>query len=253
MESKFKLPTEVIELPSKGLLYPEENPLSKGTIEMKYMTTKEEDILTNQNYIRQGIVIDKLLQSMIVSDVNFEDLLIGDKDAIMIAARILGYGKDYTVLYEDPLTGDTQQYAVDLTTLKDKVLHKDLKKAKGVNEFAFTLPHSRTDITFRLMTHGLDKQIDKELAGLKKINPNVAAEMSTRLKYIITSAGGSRDQKDIREFVDNYLLAIDSRALREHMAELTPGIDLTYTFEKDGYVEEGVDLPIGVDFFWPKS
>lgn len=253
MEPKFKLPTELVELPSKGLLYPEESPLSKGTVEMKYMTTKEEDILTNQNYIRQGIVIDKLLQSMIVTDINFDELLIGDKDAIMIAARILGYGKDYVVLYEDPITGDTQQYPVDLTTLQDKPLAKQLQKAKGVNEFAFTLPHSKTEITFRLMTHGLDKQIDKELAGLKKINPNVAAEMSTRLKYIITSAGGSRDQKDIREFVDNYLLAMDSRALREYMAELTPGIDLTYTFEKDGYVEEGVELPIGVDFFWPKS
>lgn len=253
MESKFKLPTEVIELPSKGLLYPKENPLSKGTIEMKYMTTKEEDILTNQNYIRQGIVIDKLLQSMIVSDINFDDLLIGDKDAIMVAARILGYGKDYVVSYEDPLTGENQNYAVDLTLLKDKPLSPELQKAQGVNEFTFTLPHSKTDITFRLMTHGLDKQIDKELAGLKKINPNATAEMSTRLKYIITSAGGSRDQKDIREFVDNYLLAIDSRALREYMAELTPGIELTYTFEKDGYVEEGVDLPIGVDFFWPKS
>lgn len=253
MEPKFKLPTEVVDLPSKGLLYPEESPLSKGTIEMKYMTTKEEDILTNQNYIRQGIVIDKLLQSMIVTDVNFDDLLIGDKDAIMVAARILGYGKDYTVTYEDPMTGDTQQYTVDLTTLADKPLAKQLQKAKGVNEFAFTLPHSKTEVTFRLMTHGLDKQIDKELAGLKKLNPNLSAEMSTRLKYVITSAGGSRDQKDIREFVDNYLLAMDSRALREYITELTPGIDLTYTFEKDGYVEEGVELPIGVDFFWPKS
>ena len=109
--SEFKMPTETIELPSKGLLYPESNPLSSGTIEMKYMTAKEEDILTNQSYIKQGIVIDKLVQSLIVSDVNYDDLLIGDKDAILVAARILGYGKDYEFNYMG------ESYVVDLTTL----------------------------------------------------------------------------------------------------------------------------------------
>src|SRR6056300_1721254 len=96
---EFSLPTETIELPSKGLLYPEGHPLSSGTIEMKYMTAKEEDILTNQNYIRQGLVIDKLLQSLIVTDVDYNDILIGDKNAVMLAARILSYGKDYEFTY----------------------------------------------------------------------------------------------------------------------------------------------------------
>ena len=96
---KFKFPTETIELPSQGLLYAESSPLSTGRIEMKYMTAKEEDILTNQNYLRQGTVVDKLLQSMIVTKINYEDLLVCDKDAIMIAARILGYGKDYSYNY----------------------------------------------------------------------------------------------------------------------------------------------------------
>ena len=96
-QTKFSLPTETVELPSKGLLYPKENPLSSGTIEMKYMTAKEEDILSNQNYIRQGVVFDKLLQSLIVSKVNYDDLTIGDKNAVLIAARILGYGKDYQI------------------------------------------------------------------------------------------------------------------------------------------------------------
>ena len=85
--AEFKLPTEIVELPSKGLIYPEDNPLSSGKIEMKYMTAKEEDILSNQAYIEKGIVIDKLLQSLIVSDINYNDLVIGDKNAIMIAAR----------------------------------------------------------------------------------------------------------------------------------------------------------------------
>src|SRR5210317_2128496 len=98
--AEFKLPTETILLPSKGLLYPENSPLSKGEIEMKYMTAKEEDILTNSNYINNGTVIDKLLQSLIVTkDVDYNQLLIGDKNAIMIAARVLAYGKDYTITY----------------------------------------------------------------------------------------------------------------------------------------------------------
>ena len=99
--SEFKFPSETVELPSRGLVYPESNPLSSGTVEMKYMTAKEEDILTNQNYIKDGTVLDRLLKSLILSKINYEDLIVGDKNAIMVAARILGYGKDYTFKYED--------------------------------------------------------------------------------------------------------------------------------------------------------
>jgi hypothetical protein len=95
-ENKFKFPTEVVELPSKGLIYPKDNPLSSGKVEMKYMTAKEEDILTNQNYIQKGIVLDKLIESLIVSKINYNDIITGDKNALLIASRVLGYGKDYT-------------------------------------------------------------------------------------------------------------------------------------------------------------
>jgi hypothetical protein len=164
-ENKYKFPTEIVELPSKGLLYSEDNPLSSGKIEMKYMTAKEEDILTNQNYIRQGTVIDKLLQSMIVSKINYDDLLVADKDAIMISARILGYGKDYVFTYNG------EEVTVDLTTMKEKLLDESLVKTPRVNEFQFTLPHSGNEISFRLLTHGDDKKIEQELDGLKKIDP----------------------------------------------------------------------------------
>ena len=97
--AELKLPTEMVSLPSKGLLYPKESPLAKGEIEMKYMTAREEDILTNSNFIRQGTVIDKLLQSLIVTSFNYDDLLIGDKNAVLIAARVLGYGADYSFKY----------------------------------------------------------------------------------------------------------------------------------------------------------
>ena len=115
--AELKFPTEMVSLPSKGLLYPKENPLSSGQIEMKYMTAKEEDILTNANFIKNQTVIDKLLQALITSKVNFDDILIGDKNAILVAARILGYGKDYSIEYKG------QQQVIDLTTLKDKELN----------------------------------------------------------------------------------------------------------------------------------
>jgi len=244
---EFKLPTEVIDLPSKGLLYPEGTELAKGKIEMKYMTAREEDILTNQNFIKNGTVIDKLLQSMIVSEINYEDLLIADKDAIMIAARILGYGEQYSFNYLG------EENTIDLTELKDKEFDESLI-TQGTNEFHFELPYSKVNITFKLLTHGDEKKITRELEGLKKIKGNDVPEMSTRLKYIITSINGNREQKSIREFVDKYLLAKDSRALRDYIVKVSPGIDLKVTLTDSlGDVQEDVTLPIGVSFFWPES
>jgi hypothetical protein len=245
MESKFKLPTETVELPSKGLLYPEGHPLAGGTIEMKYMTAKEEDILTNQNYIKNGTVIDKLLQSLIVTEVSYDDLLVGDKNAIMLAARILSYGKDYEVILGD------KREVVDLSTFENKPLDETLFK-RGQNEFAYTLPHTGNQVTFKLLTHKDEKNIEQEVKGLQKINKDNIAEATTRLKYIITSINGSYEKKDVREFVDLGLLARDARALREEYNRVSPDIDLTVSFEQDG-VEKEATLPIGLNFFWPDA
>jgi hypothetical protein len=240
-ESKFKMPTEMVELPSKGLIYPEESELAKGVVEMKYMTAKEEDILTNQAYIKNGTVLDKLLKSLIVSPIDYNDLLIGDKNAIMIAARVLGYGSDYTFDYN----GETHK--VDLSVLENKPLNENLFVTR-TNEFTFTLPFSKNTITFKLLTHKDEQDISRELEGLKKINKDNSPELSTRLKHIITSIEGNRERKDIREFVDIALLAKDSRALREYIREIQPDVDLT--FFPDGS-ENRVSLPIGISFFWP--
>jgi hypothetical protein len=240
-ESKFKMPTEIVELPSKGLLYPEGTELTKGEIEMKYMTAREEDILTNQSYIKNGTVLDKLMKSLIVSKINFDDLLIGDKNAIMIAARILGYGSEYSFDYN----GEPQ--LVDLSEINNKPLDESLF-TNHVNDFAFTLPHSKNNITFKLLTHKDEQDITRELEGLKKINKDSSPESSTRLKYMITSVEGMREKKDIREFVDTALLAKDARALREYVKEIQPDVDLTF-FPSEG--SNRVNIPIGVSFFWP--
>ena len=239
--SEFKLPTETIELPSKGLLYPSDSPLSSGTIEMKYMTAKEEDILTNQSYIQNGTVLDKLLQSLIVTKISYDDLLIGDKNAIMIAARILGYGKDYKFMYRG------EEEVVDLSKIENAPLHEEVQKTKS-NEFAFTLPSSGNVVTFKLLTHGDEKKIEQETKGLTKINKNSSTTITTRLKHQILSINGETEKPKIREFVDNYLLAQDSRALRERIKELSPDVDLTF-FPENG--DNRVDVPIGLNFFWP--
>ena len=241
----FNLPTEVVELPSKGLLYPVDSPLASGKVEMKYMTAKEEDILTNQNYLRQGIAIDKLLQSMIVSPINYNDLLIGDRDALMLAARILSYGKDYSFFYKG------KEYPADLTTYQAKELDES-KYTAGTNEFTYSLPDTGNVLTFKLLTHGDEGKIDAEIKGLQKINQESSTQVTTRLKYIITSINGSREQKDIRDFVDNAFLAREARAFREHYSSLLPGIDYTTKVVVNG-VEEDVDLPIGLNFFWPDA
>lgn len=245
--NSFNFPTENVSLPSKGLLYPETNPLNSGKIEMYYMTARHEDILTNQNYIRDQIVIDKLLQAMIATKINYDDLLAGDKDAILLSARILGYGKDYEFSYAG------EEVSVDLTTLEEKFLDESLLKEKGKNEFEFKLPNTDNVITFRLLTHGDEKKIDAEIKGYKKINKNDNRELTTRLKYIIVSINGNYDTKTIREFVDNNFLASDSRAFREYYNRISPGINtkIKYTFS-DG-VEEDIDIPINVTFFWPDA
>jgi hypothetical protein len=243
--TEFNLPTETVDLPSKGLLYPQDHPLASGKVEMKYMTAKEEDILTNQNYITQGVVIDKLLQSLLVTKFDYNDLFIGDKNAILIASRILGYGTDYSFNFNGT------EHTVDLTTLDNKIIDETLF-TQGLNEFIYVLPHSNTNITFRLIDGHIEKKIDGEIKGLKKIYKNSAPELTTRLKHIITSVEGDSDVKAIRDFIDNYMLARDSKALRDYIREIQPDIDLKVNIEVNGDIQS-IELPMGINFFFPDA
>jgi len=237
----FNLPTETIELPSKGLLYPEGHPLSEGTIEIKYMTAKEEDILTNQNYIADGTVLDKLLKSLIITKFNYDDLVIGDKNAIMIAARILGYGAEYKFKYNGA------EETIDLSVIENKPLDESFY-TKGKNEFTFDLPASDNTITFKFLTHGDEVKISQELNGIKKLKKNESPELTTRLKHMITSINGDPEGKTIREFVDQAFLARDARAFREFIQKIQPDVDLTFF---PSTTTKSATLPIGINFFWP--
>ena len=247
-EEKRQFPTEVIDLPSKGHFYPKDNPLSSGQVEIKYMTAREEDILTSVNLIQKGLAIDRLLEALIVNpDINKKDILIGDKNAIMVAARVLGYGKEYVVDVED------EEVTIDLTTLKDKEV--DLSKyEKGKNEFPFTLPNSKRNITFKILTWGDDVSIDKELEALEKVGAEVKSEMTTRLKRRVTSVDGDNTPSVINNFVDNEFLSVDSLAFRQYADEITPDIDMTYKYVSsiDGEEKEIV-VPMTTQFFWPSA
>jgi len=251
MENKTIYPTEEVTLPSKGLVYPLDNPLSKGIVEMKYMTAKEEDILTNESYIKKGIVIDKLLKSLIVSPINYDDLILGDKNAILIASRVLGYGKEYTFKYPNT-RGEDEYHTIDLTEVKDKELDSKYLIEAHKNEFSFTLPVLKKELTFKLLTHGDERKISAELEGLKKINKEGSPELTTRLKYLIQSIDGDTDKKAIRDFIDNQLLARDARALREYLNLVQPDVDMIFDLEDSyGETQRGVRVPIGITFLWP--
>ena len=239
--SEFKFPTEEVELPSKGLIYSKDNPLSSGKVEMKYMTAREEDILSNQSYIQKGTVLDKLLDSLIIDkNINADDLIVGDKNALLIASRILGYGKDYEVKIKG------ESHTIDCSTLENKEFDESKFKA-GKNEFSYTLPSTDNVITYKLITGHDEKAINREIAGLKRLQKDASPELSTRLKHIILSVDEKEEKKDIRDFVDNYFLARDSRAFRDHIKNTQPDVNLSYILDNG----EEAEVPIGLNFFWP--
>jgi hypothetical protein len=245
--SNVSFPTEVIDLPSKGKFYPAGHPLASGQVELKYMTAKEEDILTSQNLIQKGIVLDKLIDSLIVTKgVTHEDFLIGDLNAVMVAARILGYGKDYELSITCPKCNSQQDHVVDLTEL-------DTKELSSESSLSFTLPASGKTVKLRLMTRKLEKEIEKELDGIRKLKLQIEPEASTRLRYIIAEVDGSADPKAIRDVVDNMLVK-DTRAIRDVYKTIAPDVEFESSFVcASCSYKETLPISLGINFFWPDA
>ena len=247
-KQEFKFPTEVIDLPSGGKCYPENSPLKSGKVEIKYMTAKEEDILTSQNLIKKGVVIDKLLNSLIMTKgVTSEELLIGDKNSLMVAARILAYGGEYTVEIQNPETLEKMQHTFDLTECQFKELPNDVDYSE--NRFELELPISKATITYKLLTGSDETNIAQQLKSLQKIG--TSAEVTTRLKQVVTSVNGDDSQKTINYFVEN-MLSKESKFLRDEINRINPDIDLKQEIEVEGEMVE-VDIPMSIEFFWPKA
>lgn len=262
----FAVPTEFVDLPSKGLFYPNEHPLhGVESLEIKHMTAKEEDILSSQSLIRKGVAIDRMLQSVLINkDVQVKDLLIGDKNALTVAARVTGYGADYVTIVTCPACSTEQECAFDLTDLDMTGASFDREELneqlEGVeitenNTFLVDLPKSKHQVELKMLT-GADedkltkfqRQKDKTKA---KIQPSTV--LTDTLKSIITSVAGIKDRKQINQFVEN-MPAMDSRYLRSVYQKLIPNIDMTQEFvcNECGH-EQDLEVPVTTDFFWPRQ
>ena len=252
MANDTKFPTEVVELPSKGYFYPKESPLSTGKVEMRYMTAREEDILTSPNLLKQGIAVDKLLEALIVDKkINLDDILIGDKNALIVAARILAYGKMYEfVTFDDG--GEEVNATIDLTTLNDKEIDFD-KLSPNTNEFSFELPNSKRALTLRFLTHKDEKELEKEAEVLKKVSSALAKTMTSRMKRIIASVDGNSEKATIINFVDTELLSVDALELRKYLNSINPDINLTTVTTFPDGDEQEVAVEITAQFFWPSA
>jgi hypothetical protein len=250
----FDFPTEIVELPSKGLIYPKSNPLSSGKVEMKYMTAREEDILTNPTLIKQGKALDKLFDALIVGNgdgkaVNYSDLILGDKNAIMIAARVLGYGPEYEINVNIPGTSESFPHVIDLTEVGNQSIDESLYN--NTNEFEFQLPVGKQKIVFKLLTGEEEVAIAKQLE--QQSLRGHSKGITTRLKYQILSIDDETDINAIHNFIDNQLIARDSLQLRNYILNVSPDIDLTVQVTNPEYnFDARVNLPIGLDFFWPR-
>lgn len=243
-------PSEVVDLPSKGYFYPEGSPLRSGQVDIKYMTAKEEDILTSTNLIQKGIVLDKLMDSLIVTKgVKSSDLLIGDLNAVMVAARILGYGKDYEFEVTCPNCGNSIQHTADLTDLK----MTNEPTPDTPKDITIVLPISKSTVTLRLLTRADELAIDKEAKALKKANAEINYDTTTRLRTMITAVDGDTSKAKIWSFVENMLVR-DVRYLREQYRQHIPDVDFNIDIPCECSAEPfSMRLPVGFNFFWPDA
>lgn len=249
-KQQSRFPTEIVDLPSKGLLYPEGHALRDGKVEVKYMTAKEEDILTSIGLIEKGLVIDELLKSLVQTKFNFGDITIGDKNAVMLSARILGYGKEYVCDVTCPNCSAKEETTFDLTTFKYKEIDEKLYGAE--NKFEFELPNSKRKIEYKILTQSDEQAIEAELDGIKKAGIAVTPEITTRLRYQILSVDGETAKEKINNFINNEFFALDSKAFRDNYVKMMPDVDFEsgYLCNECNWTGK-VALPISTNFFWP--
>lgn len=251
IESKF--PTEIYKLISKGWFYDANNPLSKGEVELLPATTKTEDLLSSQSLLKSGKVFDEVIKSLLVDkSINPEDILICDKNGLLMFIRQMMYGNTYNFTCKCPNCDKENKCETDLSKYED-IPYNFEQLERGKNEFTFELPFSKITVTYKLLSQKDDNAIDAEL---KKVGSSsgINKEMSTRLIYIITSINGNTDKNKIRLFVANELLAKDSLALRKDIRKNTPTTNNTFNFTCQFCgVEKEMEPVIAGSFFWPES
>ena len=244
----FVIPTEFVDLPSRGRFYAQGHPLhGKDSIEIKQMTAKEEDILTSRTLLKKGVALDRLIESVIVNkQIDPTTLLIGDRNAIIIAARVSGYGNDYNIDVTCPSCGTKQNYGFDLNAanIVNGEARTDLQVTdNGDGTITCILPKTNATIVARLLTGREEKK-------LLTIDENRGL-ISTQLESVVVSVNGDSSPQAI-QYVANNLPSFDSRHLRTVLRMATPNIDLTQKFSctNCGHTQE-MEVPLTANFFWP--
>ncbi len=246
-QTNFEVPFDVIELPSKGLLYPGKN----NTVKVQYLTAADENVLTSPNLIKNGKVIDVLLDRKIKEfPIPVKEMLVGDRNSIMVWLRATGYGEIYPVKLTDPNTFEEFDYDVDLNNLKSKPLGAEPDE-NGL--FDFELPRSKKKIKFKLLTVSDESNIVKKSeARNKAVKSQVSNTLTYRLETQIQSIDGNTDKSFIAQFIQ-VMPAYDSLKFREYIDKIEPGIDLTVDVEGPSGETFPAGIPIGLDFFWPNA
>ena len=251
----YVVPTELVELPSGGQFYPKNSTLhGVESVEIRHMTAKDEDILVNKSFISNGVVLDKLLESVIIDkSINVDDLLVGDKNALLVAARISGYGSDYETKVLCPACGSISENSFDLNLIESADPKEEKYEVQRTENgtFLFELPSSRADVEIRPFT-GRDEKGILKANKVRKKNKLPELGLSDQMKRYIVSVNGSEQTKDISEFV-NSMPALDARYLRSVYKSVTPNVDLVQHFEcPECSHEQEMEVPFSTDFFWPK-
>jgi hypothetical protein len=248
----FVVPAASVPLPSMGLIYPSDSPLAgKEFVEIKAMTALEEDILTSQGLLKNGTVLDVLMKACLIDrSIDVSTMIAGDKNAILTAIRITGYGQEYVIEVECPCCGKKSNYEFDLAQIPVKRLGV-LPKIPNTNEFYFQLPVSKAQITFKLLTGADEKDLSAMLSKLKKLGNE--GLVTARLTYQLLSINGETDRSKISQLVRS-IPARDSKELRKHIEKISPGVDMKQLFKCPFCTEESeVDVPMTTEFFWPSA
>ena len=248
----FEVPVETVPLPSGGKCYDEGHPLhGKDTVEIRAMTAREEDILTSKALIKKGTVISHLIKScMIDKRVDPDTLLAGDRNALMVALRVTGYGTDYKVEVDCPACSERSKHTFDLSELPVKRLDID-PVAIGQNIFEAQLPVTKANVRFKLLTGHDEQEIMTAAERRKKQGQRAENLVTQRLKYAIVSANGISDKNKLEMMVSN-LPARDSLYLRKFIDNNEPGIEMKSWMDCPSCLEHSeVRLPLGAAFFWP--
>ncbi|QDP51341.1 MAG: putative baseplate hub assembly protein [Prokaryotic dsDNA virus sp.] len=251
---QFVVPTELVDLPSRGLFYDEGHPLHNvSTVEIRHMTTKEEDILTNQSFIKNGSVIDRLLQSVLVTPgVKVGDLLVGDKNALTVACRMYGYGEEYETKYTCPSCSTNQEHVFNLaeithTNFADNAQEYDAEIDYSRGTIVLPIPRTKTRLELKILKD------DSTFKSKGKTKKQSRFSIAAHYEKIIVSVNGNSDRQYVRSYI-NSMSALDSRYLRSVYSKIVPGIDFACTFECSSCdYESEVEVPLTAEFFWPKS